>query len=99
MKSTKVTKPKAKARKVGSETPNKNKIGWIPDDERIRNGIAVLSELGEAGFDLAKFDDHRLGEFFYKLALFDKHVHYTCIKVARESSRRSRLKKKAGAQK
>lgn len=95
IKTRDLSKPGRAVLKGGSKIPNKDKKGWIPDDKRIKDGIAVLSELGEAGFDLAKFDDRSLQEFFFMLALFDKHVHWTVIKVARENSRRSRLKNKA----
>jgi hypothetical protein len=92
-----IAKPGRKVLKVGSKIPNK--IGRIPRDEVIRNGIAALTELSEAGYDLPKITDDRLFEIWSNLEFFDLFVHWTAVKVTRENLRRSLAAEKARKQK
>ncbi|MCG7852709.1 MAG: hypothetical protein MIO92_09320 [Methanosarcinaceae archaeon] len=78
-----LSKPGQEVLKGGSKIPNKDKKSWIPNDTYIWNGIAALTELSEAGYDLAKFDDDKLREVFWNLYDFDKHAHWTYVKVMR----------------
>lgn len=68
---------------LNGRNQHKDKKGWIPCDSYIRNGIAALTELSKAGYDLANFDEDKLGEIFWNLNLFDKYAHWTYIKVMR----------------
>jgi len=76
------------------ETGRKKHL-WRPRNEIIRDGITLLQVLAGMDYRWEDLRDEELNNAFQQLSTFQNDVHWLYIWIARESTRRYRLKEKA----